>query len=105
MGNIGFQKQNSEEGLEEYTAANLPKESLLDIQFGCMRRYLEKIGWAESAISGRPVDGNGDPLPWYSYPCSAFLKGRINKRMHVFEFGSGYSTLWWAKRVATVTSC
>jgi len=105
MAKIRFKRQPDESGTEQYTGFNLTRECLRDIQLGRMRQYLEHIGWVESAVMGRPVDGNGDPLPWYTYPCSTFLKRRVNKQMHVFEFGSGYSTLWWSKRVASVTSC
>lgn len=44
-------------------------------------------------------------LPWYSYPMIAFLSDRVRPQMRVFEYGSGYSTLWWSERVAQVTSC
>jgi hypothetical protein len=47
----------------------------------------------------------GLPLPWHSYRCIAFLVPRVRKKWHVFEFGSGNSTLWWSARVASVTSC
>lgn len=51
------------------------------------------------------MDGKGNPIPWYTYPCTSFLGKRVGKNMHVFEYGSGYSTLWWASRAASVTSC
>lgn len=66
--------------------------------------YLDSIGWLESARTRRPVDGDGNPIPWYTYACRNFLAERITPELHVFEYGSGHSTLWWAKRAASVTS-
>lgn len=66
--------------------------------------YLDSIGWLDSARTKRPVDGEGNPVPWYTYACRNFLAERIMPEFHVFEFGSGHSTLWWAKRAASVTS-
>jgi hypothetical protein len=68
------------------------------------RRYLQRSGWIQSALTQRPVDGKGDPLPWYTYAMQNFLLGRLTKDMHVFEYGSGNSTLWYSERVAAVVS-
>jgi hypothetical protein len=70
-----------------------------------LHRYLDEIGWIKSKMSRMPIDRNGDPLPWFTYPSIAFLAGRIEPGMSIFEYGSGYSTLWWSKRVARVVSC
>jgi predicted O-methyltransferase YrrM len=50
------------------------------------------------------VDAAGDPIPWYTYPAIAFLARVVSPDLEVFEFGSGNSTLWWAARVASVTT-
>jgi hypothetical protein len=76
-----------------------------EIQMGRMRQYLRKKGWTESSVIRRPVGRKSEPIPWYSYPCTHFLASRATADMDVFEFGSGHSTLWWAKRVRSVTSC
>lgn len=62
-------------------------------------------GWFRSFDAGRPVDADGRPLPWLTYPAIDFLGGRIAATMSVFEFGCGWGTLWWAARVAKVTAC
>lgn len=67
--------------------------------------YLEAKGWARSREERLPVDRDGNCLPWYTYPTISFLANRIKPDMVVFEYGSGYSTLWWSQRVARVTSC
>jgi hypothetical protein len=52
-----------------------------------------------------PVDADGTPIPWLTYPFLAFLEPRLKAEMNVFEYGSGNSTLWWASRVRQVVSC
>ncbi len=43
-------------------------------------------------------------LPWISFAAIEFLKGFLHERMDVFEYGAGGSTIFFAERVATVTS-
>lgn len=64
-----------------------------------------KLGWYRSVELRMPVDNDGEPLPWYTYPLIQFLEPRVGSGWNVFEFGSGNSTLWWSKRVASVMSC
>lgn len=66
--------------------------------------YLKDIGWIKSHASTLPVDGEGQPVPWVTYPFIAFIKGRLHKTLSVFEYGSGNSTLFFAKLVGSVTS-
>lgn len=70
-----------------------------------LRQYFAEIGWFRSAAEGLPVAKDGECLPWFTYPAIFFLSGRIRPEMAVFEFGSGHSTLWFAKRLARVVSC
>lgn len=67
--------------------------------------YLEKTGWIRSMLSGEVVDWHGNPLPWLTYPAISFLSARVHKKLQVFEYGSGNSTLWWSQRVREVVSC
>jgi precorrin-6B methylase 2 len=55
-----------------------------------------------SRDSGFCVDGKGLPIPWITYPCLEFLSRLDFRNANVFEFGSGSSTLWWAKRAKSV---
>jgi len=50
------------------------------------------------------VDTKGESLPWYTYPAIDFLSKKRYKDRHILEWGAGYSSLWWAKRAASVTS-
>lgn len=71
----------------------------------CRERGLLASGWLRSLLVRRPLDREGNPLPWITYPALEFLEPRISPAMRIFEYGSGNSTLWWAKRVSLVVSC
>jgi hypothetical protein len=64
----------------------------------------ELYGFRESARLSRPVDGEGKPLPLYTYPAIHYLDSLEWRNADVFEFGAGNSTLWWAQRARSVTS-
>lgn len=65
---------------------------------------LRRLGWVRSRREGVPVDADGAALPWFTYASIAFLEGRVTRELAVFEYGCGYSTLWWAARVGRVAS-
>lgn len=69
-----------------------------------LSEYADASGWTLSFQTGKPLDGNGKPIPWYTYSAIEFLAERIKPTMNVLEFGSGNSTLWWSARVQDVTS-
>ncbi|TDG37213.1 FkbM family methyltransferase [Pedobacter changchengzhani] len=66
--------------------------------------YLKSIGWFTAFDQQQAVDENGNPLPWVTYSFIDFIKERLNKSQNIFEYGSGSSTLFYADKVATVTS-
>lgn len=66
--------------------------------------YLAKIGWFNSFDSKQAVDQNGAPLPWVTYSFIDFITPRLNKNLNIFEYGSGSSTLFYAKHVKEVVS-
>lgn len=67
--------------------------------------FLEKTGWFDSSIQKQSINRAGKPLPWMTYSFISFLESRLCKDMEVFEYGCGNSTLWWAERAHSVTSC
>ena len=66
--------------------------------------FLREMGWFKSYKTGVPIDADGNPVPWFSYASIFFLNGRTQPHWRVFEYGSGGSTMWWAKRVKQVIS-
>jgi len=67
--------------------------------------YLGKMGWFRSVVETASVNDRGEPIPWITYPSIQFIEPRLRPDMSVFEYGSGFSTRWWAKRVQRVVSC
>jgi hypothetical protein len=61
-------------------------------------------GWLNSVFRGAPVNAEGRPIPWYTYPAIEFLERTAGADQRVFEWGSGNSTLWWAERARQVVS-
>ncbi len=67
--------------------------------------YLLEHGWFRTFEEKRPVDREGNPVPWMNYSMVDFLAERARPEWRVFEYGSGASTAWWARRVAAVVAC
>ncbi|NVO13646.1 MAG: SAM-dependent methyltransferase [Rhodoplanes sp.] len=65
---------------------------------------VHRRGQTRRDADGNCVDAQGEPLPWLTYPAIDFLDSLELRGRRVFEFGSGGSTLFWARRGATVCS-
>ncbi len=66
--------------------------------------YLDSIGWFKAFDNQQAVDGKGLPIPWVTYSFIDFIKPRLTKDLAIFEYGSGNSTLFYAKNVRKVVS-
>lgn len=62
------------------------------------------LGWSRSVSVGAPVDADGEPLPWFTYPAIAWLDHYIRPSHVIYEYGAGHSTLWFAKHASKVHS-
>lgn len=65
---------------------------------------LVESGWFKSYRRGIPIDGAGKPLPWLPYSMIDFLDSRLNKELTLFEYGCGFSSIWYCSKVKQVTS-
>jgi hypothetical protein len=65
---------------------------------------LRHLGWTQSVAARLPVDGSGNPVPWYNYAAIAWLSGALLGSEVVFEYGAGHSTLWYAQHAKSVYS-
>jgi hypothetical protein len=63
-----------------------------------------KYGQWRSIKSRMAIDGQGDPIPWYTYPAIEYLNSFDFSQCDVFEFGSGNSSLYWSSRSKSVVS-
>lgn len=64
------------------------------------RNYLVPNGWRNAV----PQDANGNAIPWFTYPAIEFLKDILSSEMRVFEYGSGFSTVFFNSRAKEVIS-
>ena len=68
------------------------------------RSFVYASGLMRSFRERRPVDAQGQPLPWINYAAVRLLDERLHPSHTVFEYGAGYSTLFFAARCAAVTA-
>jgi hypothetical protein len=66
--------------------------------------FLQDYGWLRSLREGRAVDAAGKPIPWFTYPAIDYIRQLDLSEKIVFEWGAGYSTLFWSSRAKSVIS-
>lgn len=66
--------------------------------------YLASIGWFNAFDKKQAIDENGKELPWVTYSFIDFIKPRLHNKLRVFEYGSGSSTLFYARLVHNIVS-
>lgn len=57
-----------------------------------------EYGFVESSQNNIPLNNKNEIIPMYTYPCYEYLNSIDWKNADVFEYGCGYSTLWWTKK-------
>lgn len=67
-----------------------------------MRNHLFTSGWLNSLARGKPVNAHNQPIPWITYAAIDFLDTVVKPDWNVFEWGSGFSTMWWSTKVKSV---
>lgn len=85
------------------TLLSKPKRFSALLSYG-HKGYLASIGWFTAFDNRQAVDAHNQPIPWVTYSFIDFIKDRLNKNLSVFEYGSGNSTLFYAKHVKRVVS-
>ncbi len=68
------------------------------------KSFLHQSGWISSIIKKMPVDENLNTIPWFNYSFYEFISKRINPEIIIFEFGSGYSSIFFSRKVNKVYS-
>ena len=71
---------------------------------GIARILLQRQGWWRSRRTGRPEDAQGRPLPWMTYPMLAWLDQLDFTQARIFEYGAGWSTLYWARQAREIAA-
>ena len=73
-----------------------------------VHKLRNEFGYLQSSREKIPVDGDGSVMPLFTYPAYEYLNSidwTDPTPAKVFEYGSGSSTFWWAKRVNRLYSC
>ncbi len=76
----------------------------LVIKFFQVNKVLSEKGFFASVRAVKPVDGKGNPVPWFTYSASEYLRQFDLSDKTVFEFGAGNSSFFFAERAKMVTS-
>lgn len=59
----------------------------------------------EANLQWRYIDTSTNLIyPWYTMDCLEWLKEQDTKEWNVFEYGSGYSSIWWRLNSKSVES-
>jgi len=76
-----------------------------NIQYHLIHRLLEnKYGHKLSRDLKSPVDANGNEIPWFTYPAFEFINQFDLSQKTIFEWGSGNSSVYFAKRSKQIIS-
>jgi len=78
-----------------------PREANYSLQ---MLSVMRSLGWHQSVEKGCSIDPGGRPNPWYTYAALEWLAPRVKPTHRVFEFGGGYSTVWYGGHAAEVVT-
>ena len=57
-----------------------------------------EYGFLESSRKNIPVNDKNEIIPMYTYPCYEWLNSIDWTDNKVFEYGTGYSTIWWQNK-------
>jgi len=69
-----------------------------------IKGYFVERGWLDAYAKKRAIDENHNPIPWLTYSFLDFIQGRLNQDLTLFEYGSGNSTLFFAKQLKYIKS-
>jgi len=64
--------------------------------------YLADKGWFKAFQTKSSIDENGQAIPWVTYSFIDFIRERLHKTHDIFEYGSGNSTVFYAKNSGSV---
>jgi hypothetical protein len=69
-----------------------------------LRNILYKYGWLQTKKTQECYNAAKEPIPWFTYPAIDYLSQFDFSDKEVFEYGSGYSTLFWSARAKKVVA-
>ena len=66
--------------------------------------YLYLTGWMQSLEAIETINKDGNTITWMNYPVVKLLEEKLTRDLILFEYGSGYSTFFYADKVKAVVS-
>jgi hypothetical protein len=73
-------------------------------QLKAFKNLASGYGQYKGLMKGTCLNANGEICPWYTFPALDYLARLDLSDCSVFEYGSGYSTLYYAERTKSVTA-
>ena len=67
-----------------------------------VHKLRNEFGFLESAKGQVCVNGKGEIMPMYTYPCYEYINSMDWEGADIFEYGTGFSSLWWKNHKANV---
>ena len=68
------------------------------------KSYLQETGFMNCLKHNKAIDKKGIAVPWLNYALIHVLAPRLKKDLHMYEYGSGSSTHYFADKLASVDS-
>lgn len=66
--------------------------------------YLNTTGFIRSHQKIQPVNAQDKAIPWMNYAFVELLDERLNHSLRMFEYGAGFSSLYFSKQVKEIVS-
>ena len=69
-----------------------------------IKGYFVQKGWLKAYLKKQAIAADDEPIPWLTYSFLDFIEGRLTKDLTLLEYGSGNSTLFFAKHLLHIRS-
>jgi hypothetical protein len=89
---------------EVFEMAELTQKGPASATQSVLSHLKDFYGHGRSVAEKQSVDAEGNPIPWMTYPAIMFFEQLDLSSWRIFEYGSGNSTQYWAKRVKEIIS-
>jgi hypothetical protein len=73
-------------------------------EYGAINILADLQGHRRTQKTRLPMSADGSPIPWYTYPAIEYFNQLRADDLRIFEYGSGNSSLYWARKGAHVWS-
>lgn len=68
------------------------------------KSFLYEVSYLKSLWTNKPYNKDNEPNPWLNYSAINFLDEKLLPSLDIFEYGSGISTEYYAKKARSVVA-